>query len=680
MRRIRTAWGFAVLVVGLWPLACGSGGGSFETGGTGGGGSGVCAPGTSRACYSGPAATEGVGVCKGGTQPCNADGQSYGPCEGEVLPAAVDDCATDQDENCDGAVNDGCECSPGDTEPCYTGTAGTQDVGPCHGGTRTCGADHAWGACEGEVVPAAEDCSTPDDEDCDGLAFDDTDSGCVCEPDTTEPCDTGIPGVCAPGTHTCDPDGKAYSACAQDVQASFDDCTTPEDEDCDGEALACDGSTLAGGAIFGTGFDDVAFAVAADPSGEIVVGGVTNGTTIGFGVTAGAMQVIRFDAAGVELWNKTFGAGGHAVARGVALDGTGNVYVVGHFAGSIDFGNGIPPFTSNNGGGDTDLVLAKLDPAGDALWAQTFGAAGSPQYGYAIAVDAAGNAVITGGFVSSIDFGAGALASAGGSDVFVAKFDPTGLVVWSKKAGNNADQTGRAIAVTPQGDVVVAGGFGGQIDFGGGPLISAGIGDVFVAELAGADGAPIWARQFGDAQDQVALGVAVDAQGEVAVTGTFRGSIDFGNGAHVNPTNSTGDVFVARLSADGASSPWSQAFGDASDQVANAVAFDGAGHVLVGGHFWGMIDFGGQILVNADPNNATSDAFAAKFEAATGGHLWSRRFGDAGGEQRVRAVATDGKGHSILAGGYSASVDFGPPVGVLTSTGVYDIFAVTLGP
>jgi hypothetical protein len=65
-------------------------------------------PGSTAPCYTGPGGTQGVGVCKAGTQTCNALGTAYGACAGEVLPAASESCINTLDDNCDGQVNEGC--------------------------------------------------------------------------------------------------------------------------------------------------------------------------------------------------------------------------------------------------------------------------------------------------------------------------------------------------------------------------------------------------------------------------------------------------------------------------------------------------------------------------------------------------------------------------------------------
>lgn len=116
-------------------------------------------------CYDGPASTQGVGVCVGGSTACT-DGNTQ--CLGQVLPNDERCDALDQD--CDGVTDGSVDVFTGDpvalAQPCYTGPEGTADVGPCVTGTTTC-IDGAWGVCTAEVVPVPEACNDVDD-DCDG--------------------------------------------------------------------------------------------------------------------------------------------------------------------------------------------------------------------------------------------------------------------------------------------------------------------------------------------------------------------------------------------------------------------------------------------------------------------------------------------------------------------------------
>jgi hypothetical protein len=129
-----------------------------------------CNPGDIVSCYNGPAGTAGVGICKSGTQTCDADGTGFGPCTGETLPGVETCDAQGMDEDCDGVANEVCVCTPGSTQSCYTGPQGTEGVGLCAQGTQTCAPDGlSWNACVGDITPSQEVCDGQDN-DCDGVA------------------------------------------------------------------------------------------------------------------------------------------------------------------------------------------------------------------------------------------------------------------------------------------------------------------------------------------------------------------------------------------------------------------------------------------------------------------------------------------------------------------------------
>lgn len=133
----------------------------------------------------------------------------------------------------------------------------------------------------------------------------------------------------------------------------------------------------------------------------------------------------------------------------------------------------------------SQLTLAqgviKFDPGGNHLWSKTFGPPpGSDASASAVAVDSAGNIVVPGSFTNTIDCGGGPLVSAGGYDVFVAKFDPQGNHRWSRRFGDPQAQAGTTVGVISSTEIVVAGNFGGLVDFGGGMLASQSPDDLFL--------------------------------------------------------------------------------------------------------------------------------------------------------------------------------------------------------
>ncbi len=150
----------------------GAGGAAGKGGSAGAAGKGGSAGQAGAAGAAGSAGAAGGGAGDGGA---SGDGGVAG--EGGAAGAAGDAGAAGQggaagsagDAGAAGQGGGGTLCTPGATKACYTGPAGTENVGLCHGGNSTCAADgSAWGACEGQVVPAAENCATSQDEDCDG--------------------------------------------------------------------------------------------------------------------------------------------------------------------------------------------------------------------------------------------------------------------------------------------------------------------------------------------------------------------------------------------------------------------------------------------------------------------------------------------------------------------------------
>ncbi|MCB9640627.1 MAG: hypothetical protein H6728_13425 [Myxococcales bacterium] len=203
---------------------------------------GGCNPGDSRACYTGPTGTEGVGACKGGFQLCLAGG-AWSACQSEVLPGTAEICGNKIDDNCDGKTDaeDGaaCACNPGETRDCYTGPTGTEGVGVCKKGTQTCDANSTWQACQNEVLPGtAEICGNKLDDNCDGKTDTEDTASCECDPQATRECYAGPAntkgvGACKAGTETCGADGK-WGNCQGDV--------SPQQEICDGIDNNCNGT------------------------------------------------------------------------------------------------------------------------------------------------------------------------------------------------------------------------------------------------------------------------------------------------------------------------------------------------------------------------------------------------------------------------------------------------------
>src|SRR5207237_8098808 len=115
----------------------------------------------------------------------------------------------------------------------------------------------------------------------------------------------------------------------------------------------------------------------------------------------------------------------------------------------------------------------------------------------------------------------GAPIAANGYPIVGASFSPAGAHRWARGFGGASSNAGNGVAVDPSGNVAVTGAFSGPIDFGGGALISAGV-DIFLAKLS-PTGGHLWSRHFGSGlATHAGNGVACDGSGNVLVTGSFE--------------------------------------------------------------------------------------------------------------------------------------------------------------
>ena len=348
--------------------------------------------------------------------------------------------------------------------------------------------------------------------------------------------------------------------------------------------------------------------------------------------------------------------------------GSNCIIVAGYVNGTVDLGGG-PRWAV--GGGSDDFVVAKYTAAGAHLWSRVLGGANMDR-ATAVAVDANGDVVVTGSSRSaSADFGGGALTGSGvDDDIIVAKYAGIdGTHVWSRRIGGSGYDRGYGVAVDPtSGDVVVVGSFGPPADFGGGPLTNPwGIAnDLFVAKYAGANGAYRWAKNFSNTTSSVARAVAVDASGNIALTGNFMGTMDVGAGSMNGYAQN--NILVAKFTSTGVAM-WSKSLGNIDgDDRGNAIAMDGSGNVAVTGTFRYPADFGGGLL-QAD---STGDMFVAKYAAATGAYIWAHRGGAGAQWDSGQGIATDASGNVVVTGFFEGTSDFDGRS--LVSTGGQDIF------
>ncbi len=360
------------------------------------------------------------------------------------------------------------------------------------------------------------------------------------------------------------------------------------------------------------------------PDGEysLLVKVTDTGSDPHFGGIA-AWQVSRVTVGVPKGWARTWGGSNYDEGNAVAVDGSGNGYVTGSFSSTVDFdpGSAVDNHTSN---GDGDVFLSTFDPSGAIKWARTWGGSNG-DYGVGVAVDGSGNVYVTGYFRGTVDFdpgsGVDSHASNGYEDVFLSKFDSSGAFNWARTWGGSSayyDQ-GLGVAVDGSGNVYVTGWFGSVVDFDPGSGVDNHTSnegqDVFLSKFD-SSGDFKWARTWGGSHDSDGgLGVAVDASGNVYLTGWFHGPVDFdpGNGVDNHTSNGYSDVFLSKFDPSGTFN-WARTWGGSYWlDKGRGVAVDGSGNVYVTGLFDGIVDFDTGSGVDNHKSNWSHDVFLSKF-------------------------------------------------------------------
>jgi hypothetical protein len=416
--------------------------------------------------------------------------------------------------------------------------------------------------------------------------------------------------------------------------------------------------------------------VAIDAFGNTYLTGSFESPTLVFGSTtltnvsgSGDIFLVKYDAAGNVVWAKRAGGTASDEALSVTVDASGNIYITGVFSSpSLIFGS----TTLTNISGSVDLFLAKYDAAGNVVWAKSAGGTGDDQ-AISVAADASGNTYVAGLFASpSLVFGTTTLTNAGSGDLFLVKYDATGNAVWAKSAGNIDVDEANAVAVDASGNVYLTGFFSSNtLSFGSTTLTNVGSEDLFLAKYD-ASGNVVWAKSAGGLSYDRAISLALDAFGNTYITGWFYSStLSFGSTTLTNAGGS--DLFLAKYDAAG-NVVWAKSAGNTDVDEANAVALDANGNVYVAGDFSSAsISFASNTLTNSAPGSG--DTFIAKYDA-TGNVFWAKSTGGSGFDV-ANSMAVDASGNAYLAGVYlSSSLIFGSTT--LTNAGSSDIFLAKL--
>jgi FlgD Ig-like domain len=406
--------------------------------------------------------------------------------------------------------------------------------------------------------------------------------------------------------------------------------------------------------------------IAIMTNGDVVATGYFFGNmNLGTGTLTAASQgagdgwIARFSRAGQVKWAKRFGTTGGDGGTCVVADATGNIYLLADIDGQVNFGGG------NIGGlGSDDIALVKFDGNGNHVWSHAYGSIDFDQ-GTMLRIDPSGNLIMCGMFSKTINFGGTDLVPVGTQDGFIVKFNSNADFQWQQVVGGNGGQIAYGIATDPSGNIYSIGYFNTEVSFQGfAPVASAGGLDFYIAKF-NSSGTPQWTQRRGGTGNDAGYGIAVDASGNVTVSGAFEGTINIGGGALVSAGGFDG--YLARYNTSGVHQ-WSLRFGTAGEFEAGLqVAVNSSGKVFLAAF--------SEADLNGAPGYGGPDVLIAKYQS-NGSLTWSRLIGGAG-DDRAGAVGLDTGDNIVVGGFFEGGVDFGG--GMRVAIGQNDLYLARYG-
>lgn len=367
--------------------------------------------------------------------------------------------------------------------------------------------------------------------------------------------------------------------------------------------------------------------ITTDPWGNILVTGAFQSPTLTIDtltlLNSGSWDAFaaKFDPQGNIRWAKQIVGPDHDNSNCVIAD-SNCIVIGGRFKQNIVIGNDTL-INVSSGTNAFDIFLVKYDTLGNAIWSKSIG---SPKEDVikSLAFDYDGNILATGTYGNaSITFGTTTLSSSGGNDIFLAKFNRLGDVIWAKKAGGIYSEYANALSVDQNNNPIVSGYFSSpKIYFDTDSLINSGVAGstTFLAKY-NSNGNIVWARKAGNATSNVGYASCTDQDNNILIAGNYQNNpLIFGGDTLDN--NGAWDIYLLKFDEFG-NELWAKSAGggDNDETHSNCLAITPNGAVLLAGGFYSdSIFFDSISLINTvinDPISNKKDMFLAVLSPST---------------------------------------------------------------
>lgn len=333
---------------------------------------------------------------------------------------------------------------------------------------------------------------------------------------------------------------------------------------------------------------------------------VGNDTLINNGVMN--FFITKYSCDGHVLWSLNGGGGGMDFSQSISCDISNKLYAVGAYE-SQEIILGSDTLINN---GSTDAFITNFNDTGDIVWAKSIGGI-DIDFAETVATDNFGFIYVAGVFQSdSLYIGTQLLLNKGAYDIFISKLDSYGNIIWAKGFGGNSFDRLQGLAPDKYGNIYISGQFmSDSIEFDNYTFINQGITDIYYAKLDNS-GNVLWAKGVGNTSQNIFSNIVVSSTNEVYISGCFRGQFLMLDSILLMG-NSYQDGFIAELDTNGMSI-WAKTIGDGwIYNYLEDITIDEAGDIYLTGEYSGpYILFGLDTILNTDVTGILSDIYSLK--------------------------------------------------------------------
>jgi hypothetical protein len=368
-----------------------------------------------------------------------------------------------------------------------------------------------------------------------------------------------------------------------------------------------------------------------------------------FLVSAGGTDIflVKNTAEGVPLWTSRIGAADDDYVQKIKTDAGGNVIMTGYFYGDTQIGQ--DRYTSY---GSQDLFIAKFSTGGVFLWSFRVG---GPMADYitGLDLDQDQNIIIAGYFYNEISFGDTTILASNSSDIYVAKFNPEGNLLWVTSAGGSSSDQVRSASCDPDGNILVTGSFYYDITLGDTTLSTLNPVGVFIAKYF-PDGERDQVFQLNGTYLSTENYIIADQEGDFYLSGNFSEQIFLG-GSTFNAGEFNQDIYIAKYDAS-CGLQWARnAYSASSDQIIG-IETDSNNNLYLTGHYLDTIRFD-QLIMPYHLCCGSREIFIVKY-SSTGDIQWGDSI--SGTRANVQSIAMSNQGELLLSGLFTEEVRMDP--------------------